>query len=158
MISRMFIPPRIIVVGAGAGGLAFALACAHRGVRVRIIDKRPARTLIQKATGVAQGVWNQLAPYGITTSVIRDAFPMQHFVFHDDNRLVADVPVPLVNGKAPAHLYPQGELEKVMETALCARGVGVEYATGFVSVEQTDGVAQATVSHENGELEDLEVD
>ena len=35
----------ILVVGAGASGLAFALTCAVAGHRVRIIEKRPQRLL-----------------------------------------------------------------------------------------------------------------
>jgi len=158
MISKTSFPPRILVIGAGAAGLAFALACAHRGVRVEIIDKRPARSLIQKATGVAQGVWRQLAPFGITASIIHDAFPMRRFVFHDDGRLVADVPVPSIDGQPPAHLYPQGELEKFMEDCLHQRGVTVEYGASFVSVSEADGVARVRIARETGGIEEIDVD
>ena len=150
--------PRILVVGGGASGLALALACALKGISVRIIDKRPARTLIQKATGVAQGVWHQLAPYGITAAVITDAHPMRNFVFHDDGHLVANVSVPLVNGEPPAHLYPQANLEVAMEKALLSFGVTVEYGTAFKSVEQTSEQARVTLAHQNSELEVTEVD
>lgn len=150
--------PKILVVGGGASGLAFALACAHLGIPVRIVDKRPSRSIIQKATGVAQGVWRQLAEYGITEKVISDAFPMRHFVFHDDGNLVANVPVPLVNGEAPAHLYPQASLEVAMEQALLSYGLSVEYGIAFTVVEQAGAVAKVSLTQVDGSTEVVVVD
>ena len=139
--------PNILVVGAGASGLAFALACAHHGLQVRIIDKRPARSHIQKATGVALGIWQQLAAYGITPNIIGDAFPMRHFVFHEDQRLIADITVPLIKGQAPAHLYPQADLEQAMENALAALDVRVDYGLECTDVRQGNDKAHATLKH-----------
>ena len=83
---------------------------------------------------------------------------MRHFVFHDDGRLVANVPVPLVRGQPPAWLYPQGRLEIAMEQALAAYGVHVEYGVAFVAVTQTDETAMVTLSHANGDAEVVETD
>jgi 2-polyprenyl-6-methoxyphenol hydroxylase-like FAD-dependent oxidoreductase len=146
------------VVGGGASGLALALACARRGVAVRIIEKRPARSHIQKATGVAQEVWHQLARFGVTQRIISTALPMRHFIFHDDERLVANVPVPLVRGQAPSHLYPQASLELAMEQALAAYGVRVEYGVAFASLTQAHESAAVTLAHAGGEAETVEVD
>lgn len=149
---------KILVAGAGASGLAFALACAHRGITVRILDRRPERTSLQKATGVAQGVWRQLAPYGITAMVINDAIPMRNFVFYDDGHLVANVPVPLVNGEPPAHLYPQGSLEAAMEKALLAVGVAVEYGATVSASQQTDETIYITITRQSAPPEIVEAD
>lgn len=73
------------------------------GIRPRIIDKRANRANIQKATGVAQGVWHLLAEFGITQKLIGDAFPMRQFVFHDNDHLVAHLHVPPVNGSDAGH-------------------------------------------------------
>ncbi len=136
---------RILIVGGGASGLACALSCARLGADVRIVEKRASRTSVQKATGVAQGVWHQLADFGITERVISQAIPMRRFVFHDDEKLVADLRVPDVNGEPPAHLYPQAMLEQAMEEALAAYGVEVEYGRVFASVvEHADGI-EATI-------------
>lgn len=148
----------MLVVGGGASGLAFALTCAHEGVAVRIVEKRPARSHIQKATGVAQAVWQQLARFGVTEGLIDAAIPMRHFVFRDDEHLVAHVPVPLVRGQPPAHLHPQASLELAMEQALTAYGVVVEYGVTFASVAQSDERATVTLVHASGEVEAVEVD
>jgi len=39
----MYNEPKILVVGGGAAGLACALACARKGLRVSVIDRRPER-------------------------------------------------------------------------------------------------------------------
>lgn len=148
---------RVLIVGGGASGLACALSCARLGAQVRIIEKRASRTSVQKATGVAQGVWHQLADFGITERVISDAIPMRRFVFHDDERLVANIHVPAVNGEPPAHLFPQAKLEKAMEDALASYGVKVEYGRVFLSVVNNSHGIEATVSNGH-ETEVIEAD
>jgi 2-polyprenyl-6-methoxyphenol hydroxylase-like FAD-dependent oxidoreductase len=148
---------RVLIVGGGASGLACALSCARLGVAVRIVEKRVSRTSVQKATGVAQGVWHQLADFGITEKVISEAIPMRRFVFHDDASLVADIRVPNVNGEPPAHLYPQAMLEQAMEDALASYGVKVEYGRTFIGVVENAHGIKANVS--NGqETEVIEAD
>jgi 2-polyprenyl-6-methoxyphenol hydroxylase-like FAD-dependent oxidoreductase len=128
-------------------------------VKVRIVEKRSQRSLIGKATGVAKGVWRQLQRFGVTASVIPDAIPMHNFIFYDDGSLVANVPVPAVDGGQPAHLYPQWQLERHIEQALQAYGVAVEYGTALVSVKQSDAVAHVTLAKsEVSKLEQYEAD
>lgn len=146
----------ILVVGAGAGGLAFALECADRGMPVRIIDKRPYRALIGKATGVAAGVWRGLSKYGVSPAAVASAMPMSRFVFYDDGELVADVPVPLIDGAPAAYLYPQGELEKYLEAALSKKGINVEYSTEFLSFEDGDDGVCVTLNNARGEIEQID--
>ncbi|MBD8556420.1 FAD-dependent monooxygenase [Rhizobium sp. CFBP 8762] len=147
----------LLVVGGGASGLAFALCYARLGLSVRIIEKRPSRSLVQKATGVAQGAWHQLAEFGITEKIIGDAFPMTQFVFHDNAKLVAQIKVPPVNGEPPAHLYPQAKLEEAMEEALASYGVSIEYGRQFVGVVDEGDKAKVSIVH-NDETECMEVD
>ncbi|WP_313618504.1 NAD(P)/FAD-dependent oxidoreductase, partial [Agrobacterium sp.] len=148
---------KVLVVGAGPSGLAFALAYARRGLPVRIIDKRPSRSSMQKATGVAQAAWKQLAEYGITKNIVGDALPMAQFVFHDDDKVVARLKVPHVNGEPPAHLYPQSKLEDAMEKALASYGVTVEYGLSFLDVTQENDKTRVTVTQAD-EKECIDVD
>ncbi|GAA0680256.1 hypothetical protein GCM10009104_00700 [Marinobacterium maritimum] len=143
--------PRILVVGAGAGGLAFALECATRGTKVRIIDKRSGRSVIEKATGVAAGVWEQLSKFDISPKTVETAIPMRNFAFYDDGELVANVPVPLIEDNPPAYLYPQGELERHLEKALSIRGVDVEYGTEFHSYEESNSSICVKAQTKGGE-------
>jgi 2-polyprenyl-6-methoxyphenol hydroxylase-like FAD-dependent oxidoreductase len=83
---------------------------------------------------------------------------MRGFVFHDNDRLVAHINVPNVNGHPPAHLYPQVELEHAMENALRARGVKVEYCRRLSAVDQDDAKATATVCDDAGNIESIRAD
>lgn len=148
--------PRILVVGAGASGLAFALECASQGIRVRIIDKRPVRTMAEKATGVAAGVWNQLSRFGISPKTVDTAIPMSYFAFYDDQQLIANVPVPKINGDPPAHLYPQGALEQHLEKALSSEDVLVDYDTEFVSCEESAESIDVRIRYNNGGPESVD--
>lgn len=103
-------------------------------------------------------MWHQLAEFGITQKIIGNAFPMRQFVFHDDDRVVARVHVPLVNKEPPAHLYPQAKLELAIEHALAACGVEIEYGTAFLAVVQKEDTASVSVMHVGGETETIEVD
>ncbi|WP_432354921.1 FAD-dependent oxidoreductase [Agrobacterium sp. rho-13.3] len=148
---------RVLIVGGGASGLARALNCARLGMQVRVVEKRVSRPSAQKATWVAQGVWHQLADFGITERVISEAIPMRRFVFHDNARLVADIRVLNVNGEPPAHLYPQAMLEQAMEDALASYGVKVEYGRAFIrAVENADGI-ETSISN-GDETEIIEAD
>lgn len=125
----------ILVVGAGASGLSFALQCLQDNIQIRIIDKRPCKSRLAKATGIAQGVWQQLEPFGICPNAL-GAIPMTNFVFFDDDKLVSNVPVPQINKKPPAYLFPQHKLEEVLESKLNKKGVFVEYGLSFHSYSQ----------------------
>jgi 2-polyprenyl-6-methoxyphenol hydroxylase-like FAD-dependent oxidoreductase len=143
----------ILVVGAGASGLAFALECLQSGIEVRIIDKRPCKSRVAKATGVAQSVWNQLEAYGVCPNAL-NAIPMQHFAFYDDNKLVSNVTVPLINKKPPAYLYPQHMLEDQLENELNKKGLKIEYGIGFHSIRQNNQIAEVHLSHiDSGNVE-----
>lgn len=147
-----------LIIGSGPAGLSCALSLLKHGIRPRIIERRPNRANIQKATGVAQGVWHQLAEFGITQKLIGDAFPMRQFVFHDNDRLVAQLQVPPVNGSAPAHLFPQHRLELALEQALIDQGVHVDYCCRFESLESKADKAFVTVRNQEAETEVIETD
>ncbi len=136
--------PSILIVGAGASGLTCALTLAHinaqngTDMRIRIIEKRPERSTMGKATGIAQGVWTQLQQMGIH-HILPDAQAMQHFAFFDNERTVAKLRVPLVNQQAPAKMYPQALLEEELETALNQLGIFVQYGAKLISFSQDNG-------------------
>ncbi|WP_372599996.1 FAD-dependent oxidoreductase [Amphritea sp.] len=132
---------KILVIGAGASGLAFALECIDHGFKVRLIDRRSGRSMIEKATGIAQGVWNQLDKFQISPRSIAEAIPMSNFAFYDDAKLISNVTVPAIDGKQPAHLFPQGELEKILEHHLAKMGVLVEYGVQFLSIIKNSDTA-----------------
>lgn len=145
----------ILVIGAGASGLAFALECIDHGFKVRLIDRRSGRSMTEKATGIAQGVWNQLDKFQISPQSIAEAIPMSNFAFYDDAKLISNVAVPAINRKQPAHLFPQGELEKILERHLASHGVHVEYGVQFLSIIKNSDTATVRLIWNERSTEEL---
>ena len=125
-----------LVIGAGPSGLIFALECARKGKKVRIIDKRKERGSLNKATGLAAGAIEWLKPYSFMDEIIRDSSPMKGFVFHDNENLIARVSVPKVDNNPPAYMYQQIDIERHMERELQKYDIQVEYGTEFVSINE----------------------
>lgn len=134
------------MVGAGAAGLSFALECAHKGIYVRIIEKRLARVYVGKATGVSLGVWRLLKKYGLSPDENCNAIPMKRFTFYDDEKVVANVELPKIYGMQPAYMYPQVELEKLLEKKLSELGVEVEYGSELESLESSEAGTVSIIS------------
>jgi len=124
-----------LIIGAGASGLAFALEAVSQGLACRIIDKRLKRSQIGKATGISLSALHMLKQYGVDPSVCEGAIPMQNFTFYDNKKLVTHLNIPLINKEPPAHLFPQGELENLMESQLNQQGIFVEYGKAFIDTE-----------------------
>lgn len=159
--ARPLHPPRIVVIGAGIGGLAFALACARRGVAVRGVDRRPHRALIQKATGINLAAWRLLASLGVTADLAA-ALPLTGFALHHDETPVARVRVPPLADGPPAYLHPQAGLEKVLERHLAAAGIRVEYGIAFTGLAVSPGpdadAPRAELRHDDGTRETVACD
>jgi len=150
---------KIVVIGAGASGLAFALESINQGLKVRILDKRSARSSIGKATGVSLGTWMQLEKFGISSKSCSDAIPMNRFAFHDDECLIANITVPKIHDEPPAYLYPQNSLERKMEKELNNRGVFVEYGIELKELISLEESVRVTLFNEkNRLLESMVVD
>ena len=130
----------VLIVGAGPSGMLCALALFKAGVPVRIIDKRSERSCISKATGVSLGTIKALKELGFSASITRLMTPMSRFVFYEDNKLIADMSIPLLNDDPPAYLYPQLKLEKLIENKLNKKGVFVEYQSEIVSIDNDNNM------------------
>lgn len=146
----------VLIVGAGAAGLACALALCSKGIKPIIIEKRFERSNTEKATGVSLGTWRLLAPFGV--SIPTNAIPMQYFDFYDNGQLIAKVPVPKVDSCPPAHLFPQVELERVMENALMSTGVIVKYGQTFVSLNDIGSHIDVTLKSKDNVTQNIKVD
>lgn len=82
---------------------------------------------------------------------------MRGFAFYDNDRLVAQINVPSVNGLPPAYVYPQVKLERAMENALSAWGVSVEYGWRLSTITQDDFSVSANICDDEGNSERIRV-
>ncbi|TMH92739.1 MAG: FAD-dependent oxidoreductase, partial [Betaproteobacteria bacterium] len=59
----------VLIVGAGPVGLTTALALAHQGIPVQVIEAEPALTLDQRAGSFHPPTLEMLAPFGVTAAM-----------------------------------------------------------------------------------------
>lgn len=146
----------VLIIGAGPAGMACAIELAGRGFRVEIVERRPKRSDTGKATGINLYCSQWLAKRGI--ELHDKAMPMRRFVFHDDNKLVADVHVPLINGCPPAYLFPQAELERRMESALLKYDISVCRDLSLIGITGESGMPGITLERPDGSTINREAD
>lgn len=140
----------VLIIGAGPAGMACALALTQRGFNVSIVDRRLQRSPVAKATGVNLRCCLWLAEQGIDLRT--EAIPMRRFVFHDDEKLVANVQLPLLRGEAPAYLFPQAELERRMESLLLRQRVSIRYGLSLISIGDNNSSPNIILQAPDGTL------
>lgn len=146
----------VLIIGAGPAGMACALALTQRGFNVSIVDRRIQRSPVAKATGVNLRCSLWLAEQGIDLRA--EAIPMRHFVFHDEEELVANVELPMLAGEPPAYLFPQAELERRMESTLLKHGVSVRYGLTLSAIDERDGKPRIRLQAPDGTCTTEEAD
>ena len=150
----------VVVVGAGIGGLAAAVALAGRGARVRVIEQAPALGEVGAGlqigpNGVAVLAALGLAPAAAAVASVPEAVELRD---HRDARLV--VRLPLGDAFVARYGHPYWQLHRADLLALLADAAaqaGVEVVTGArveavaaegqgVRVETDGGGYQAAVA------------
>jgi 2-polyprenyl-6-methoxyphenol hydroxylase-like FAD-dependent oxidoreductase len=136
----------VLIVGAGPSGLVCALSLTKSGIPVRLIEKRTHRGSFSKATGVSLGTIRALKWMGLSKDITNIMTPMRRFIFYEDNNLISDISIPLIgNNEPPAYLFPQLDLEIIIERELNQLGIFVEYGS---TVEKIDNNQQQYVNAE----------
>ncbi len=64
----------VVVVGAGVAGLACALACARSGVRVQLVEARPALARLPGHVDIVPNLLRDLAALGLAEECVRRGF------------------------------------------------------------------------------------
>ncbi|OQU96439.1 FAD binding domain-containing protein [Cladophialophora immunda] len=88
-------PFRVIIVGAGLGGLSCSIACRHQGLSVLVLEKAPAITAIGAGIQVPPNAGKILQSYGLLPLFDKPAVQLE---WHDmrryrDGQLLASRPV-----------------------------------------------------------------
>jgi 2-polyprenyl-6-methoxyphenol hydroxylase-like FAD-dependent oxidoreductase len=130
---------RVVVVGAGLAGLSCALAMAHRGVRVQVVEEGGDARPWSAHVDVVPNLIRDLAVLGVGEACVRVGFPYQGVDVADQHgRLLYRVDSPRLAGRGyPAALgIALGELLQLLKQALVVRGVAISCGGGVAALHR----------------------
>ncbi|HYY79709.1 MAG TPA: FAD-dependent monooxygenase [Actinomycetes bacterium] len=141
----------VLVVGAGPTGLTLANELARRGVQVRVIDQATHHTTETRALGVQARTLESLDRMGVADAAIERALPITRFNVFSERHRIAHFDLGRLETPFPFLLmFPQNEIEALLERHLAGLGVRVGRGTRLLAVaERDDGVA-ATLRDPDG--------
>lgn len=137
---------RVLIAGAGPTGLTAALILQQRGVRARIVEKRPTASPLSRAVGILPSSMAIFDRLEIGQRIRDRAVAIERLIvfadgtekFHLQLDLDPDPDVRLLS-------LPQDVTEEILAEKLSAGGVEVEYGMALEALEETDNGVLATV-------------
>jgi len=147
----------VLVVGAGPTGLLLASELAHRGVGVRLIEKRTFPAEHSRALAVVPRTMEMLDQLGLANAFINPSHQAKGICFYGRDRkeafrssmneLPSEFPYFL--------LLPQTETELLLVDHARKVGVEIERGVGFLSMLQTGQRVLATLERMDGTTEEV---
>lgn len=134
----MFKPGKILIVGAGIGGLCAAIALAQIGAEVDVIDIKPDNSVPGVGWGLRTNGLRALREIGLLEQTLAIGFPTPPLSYYDRNgRHVVDIPYGRKFDGMPnnVQLPRLGFLEMASARALEA-GCTIMMATTAVDIQQ----------------------
>lgn len=130
----------VLIVGAGPVGMLLALELALYGVKARVISKQPRVSPHSKATIVWPRILELMDRTGVSEAIVREGHYFDQMNYYSNKKRVGlirfntltDTPYPF------GITIPQAKTERILEAALNAQAVEVEYGCEFVSGEQDE--------------------
>lgn len=148
---------RILVIGAGIGGLGAAVALSDRGFDVDVVEIKPDLSvpgvgLTQPANGL-----RALRTLGVLDDVLAAGFSFEHADFYDrQGELIAHVPSALGDAVTPARVaLSRVDLHHILIAATGRHGVKIRYATTVESLTDRGNAADVVSSDGRRERYDL---
>lgn len=148
---------KILIVGAGIGGLCAAVALARDGVEVDVIDIKPDNSVAGVGWGLRTNGLLALREIGLLDSTLEIGFPTPPLSYYDRNgRHVVDIPYGRrVDGLPNNVQLPRlGFLEKASARAL-ELGCRIMMGTTVVDIEQDDDGVSVELSDGSSHRYDL---
>jgi 2-polyprenyl-6-methoxyphenol hydroxylase-like FAD-dependent oxidoreductase len=149
---------RVLVVGAGIGGLGAGAALAQRGIETEIVEIKPEPKVYGVGINQPANSLRALHAIGVLDEVCAVGFEFDHWRFHDHRGgLVVDVPSRLGGDGIPANsALPRRDLHEILIGAAGRAGATIRYGT-TVSDLHENGSAEVTLSDGREEAYDLVV-
>src|SRR5919204_2428441 len=149
---------KVLIVGAGIGGLGAGAALAQRGIETEIVEIKPEPNVYGVGINQPANSLRALQAIGVLDEVCAVGFEFDRWRFHDRRgELVVDVPSQLGGNGIPANSgLSRRDLHKILIGAAERAGARTRYATTVDAIEE-NGVAQVTLSDGTEEEYDLVV-
>jgi 2-polyprenyl-6-methoxyphenol hydroxylase-like FAD-dependent oxidoreductase len=136
----------VLIVGAGPVGLLLANECARRGLRHRIIERRPALSAHSKALAIFPRTLEILDMAGLVGPFLQAANRVTWVSVIAGKRRLAHVHfTPEATAYPYVAMVPQNVTESILEAELRRRGGAVEFDTEFLSAEQNSAGVTASL-------------
>lgn len=133
----------VLIVGAGAVGLALAARLLDAGLDVVLWERRPAPTGLSRAIGIHAPALDVLAEAGVAEQVVDEAVLVRRGIARTRDRVLGVVPFDGVSPRFPfVATLPQARTEEILHARVEALSPGsVRRGTTLLSlVEESDGV------------------
>src|SRR5947207_9910247 len=146
--SRVVDGVRVLVVGAGIGGLSAGAALARRGVDVEIVESKPADMPLGVGLVLPANALRGLRELGVLDGCLAAGFAFDRNRFCDaDGRLLVEVPALIGRREGlPSLAVHRADLHRVLLAAVKEAGVPVAYSTTVADVECDSGGAHVFLS------------
>jgi 2-polyprenyl-6-methoxyphenol hydroxylase-like FAD-dependent oxidoreductase len=152
----------VLVVGAGPAGLALATMLGRHGVECLLVERRPERSPLPRATVISTRSMELLRAWGLEEAVLAGGVDVEWLMWSSETLARADdgfaieVGLPtraqaaLISPTAPA-CVPQGHLERVLLDHVRTLGhARVELGTELTGVESGPDAVRATLRDSSG--------
>jgi 2-polyprenyl-6-methoxyphenol hydroxylase-like FAD-dependent oxidoreductase len=148
---------KVLIVGAGIGGLGAGAALASRGVDVEIVEIKPEPNVYGVGINQPANSLRALKALGVLDEVRDIGFEFDRWIFHDHRgNLVVDVPSHLGgNGIPPQVGLTRRNLHDILIGAADRAGARTTYGTTVAAVSDRNGGVEVTLS--DGREEEFDV-
>jgi len=137
--------PQVLVVGAGPVGLFAALRLAQRGIRVRVVDKQWRTGAHSYALALHRQTLELFGEVGLLNQVLGEAYPVHRLAFYAQGQRCGDVWLGGKDNDFFVTVLRQDRLERLLEEALRAAGVEVDWNHQASELVLTDDGVEVTI-------------
>ncbi len=150
----------VLIIGAGPTGLLMACELARRGIKFRIIDKKPERTLTANAVGIQPRTLELLDNLGLVHQFLKLGHECSAIHLHEGGNDLARISFEHLDSIYHFILaLPQSETERLLNEHLMEQGQEVERPLELTALTQENQLLTCTLtSLENGQSEILRCD